>query len=86
MEQRQHREVTEQIYEIIGSGTPGELVRPLRAFAREELDGGYPREALIKNFEHVRADLEDRDDEARENDVLTVMDALSGYCPPAARL
>lgn len=86
MEQRQHREVIEHIYELISSGEPGALVSLLRSLAREELASGYPREALLEDFERVRAELEERGDEALEDDVVTVMDALSGYCSPAARL
>jgi hypothetical protein len=86
MEQRQHQEVTDRIYDLVSAGEPGVLVMPLRELAREELRRGYPREALVEDFERVRSLLEDRDEEAREDDVLTVMDALTGYCSPAARL
>lgn len=86
MEQRQHQVVTSRIHELVSVGEPGALVMPLRQLAREELRAGYPREALVEDFEHVRAELEERDDEAREDDVVTVMDALTGYCSPTARL
>jgi hypothetical protein len=86
MEQRRHEEVADRIHALIQEYGSGGRILPLRQLAREELDSGYPREALLEDFESVRSLLEahDRDDE--EDDIVTVMDALVGWCSPGAKL
>ncbi len=87
MEQRKHREeVATRIYELVQEHEPGALVMPLRELAREKLERGYPRETLLDDFERVRSLLEAQDRNAKEDDVVTVMDALVGWCSPGAKL
>lgn len=87
MKQRQqHRDVEAQIRELVDRHEPGELVGSLREFAREELASGYPREALLEDFERVRGLLEAADRDAAEDDVVSVMDALVGWCSPHLKL
>ena len=66
-----HRDVRAQIHELL---------------AREELSRGYPREALLEDFEHVRSLLEAEDRDAAEDDVVSVMDVLVGWCSPHLKL
>ena len=88
MERREHREeVAARIYRLVQEHKPGtSRIVPLRELAREELERGYPREALLDDFEHVRGLLEARNRDDEEDDVVTVMDALVGWCSPGAEL
>ena len=87
MEQRKHQEeIATRIYRLVQEHKPGALVMPLRELAREELERGYPREVLLDDFEHVRKVLEAQDRDDEEDDVVTVMDALVGWCSPDAKL
>lgn len=87
LEQRERREkVTARIHELVQKHEPGALVMPLRELAREELEHGYPREALLDDFERVRSILEEQDRNDEEDDLVTVMDALVGWCSPGAKL
>ncbi len=85
LEQRKHQEeVATRIYGLVQEHRPGALFMPLRELAREELGRGYPREALLNDFEHVRSLLEAQDRDDEEDGVVTVMDALVGWCSPRA--
>lgn len=75
-----------RILELLEEHEPGDLIIPLREFANAELLRGYPREELLNDFECVRSMLEAEDREDEEDDLIAVMDALTGYCSPAARL
>jgi hypothetical protein len=78
VEQSKHQEeVATRIYGLVQEHKPGALAMPLREFAREELERSYPREALLDDFERVRSLLEAQDHDDEEDDVVTVMDALS---------
>ncbi len=87
VEQRKHQEeVATRIYGLVQEHKPGALVMPLRELARKELERGYPREALLGDFERVRSLLEAQDRDDEEDDIVNVMDALVGWCPPDAKL
>jgi len=86
MEQHQQRDVEARIHDLVHEYGPGTLVTPLRALAREELGRGYPRDSLLGDLERVRRALEAEDLEGSEDDVMTVMDFLTGWCAPSARL
>lgn len=85
MDQRKHQGVVGAVYSLAET-VPGDRVRRLREYAVDQMERGYPREALLEDFEEVRSSLEDQDRDPEEDDVVTVMDALTGYCSPAARL
>jgi hypothetical protein len=72
-------DVRQQLLELVHSIPPARLMFPLRDFAREKLAQGYPREQLLEDFEYVRAELREIDDEAREDAVMDVMDFLYGW-------
>jgi hypothetical protein len=72
-------DVRQQLLELVHSIPPARLMFPLRDFAREKLHEGYPREQLLEDFEYVRAELREIDDEAREDAVMDVMDFLYGW-------
>ncbi len=86
MEQRRHNDVKVRLYELARTHGPGELADALYDLSRELLDNGYPREALLDDFKHLIFGLRERGDEEREDDVLEVLDVLTGWCAPGARL
>lgn len=86
MKQRSHMDVVEEIFGLVNGTTRSERVGRLREFAIDQLKQGCPRQALLEDFESVRSSLEDQDRDAEEDDVVAVMDALTGYCSPAARI
>jgi len=47
---------------------------------------GYSREELLDIFEQYRSVLRERDQEDLEDDLLDVMDQLSGWCAEHARI
>jgi hypothetical protein len=79
-------DVRQQLLELVYAMPPAGLMFPLRDFAREKLSQGYPREQLLDDFEYIRAELRDSDDEPREDAVMDVMDFLYGWCSPHMRL
>lgn len=86
--QNQPRSVRERILQRVQTGPSApsdERVHALRDLASEELGHGYSREALLEDFERVRSQLEEQGNDA-EDDVVMVMDALSGFCSPGAKL
>ncbi|MCC7422801.1 MAG: hypothetical protein IT428_21190 [Planctomycetaceae bacterium] len=58
----------------------------LRSLAKELLDEGRRQEDVLRQFEEYRTILQDAHDEAGEEIVLDVMDLISGWCSPEARL
>jgi hypothetical protein len=67
--------------------TPARRLAPeLRQFARERLDAGYPNDQLYTDFMSAYEVVSERDDEEREDALLDVMDFLTGWCAPDARL
>lgn len=86
MEQRRHNEVEAKLQELVRTYEPGTLMDALYDFSRELLNSGYPHEALLADFKHLIFDLRQRGDEAREDDVMEVLDVLTGWCAPSARL
>lgn len=86
MEQRRHDEVKARLHELARTHGPGELMDALYDLSRELLDSGYPREALLDDLKHLIFGLREIGDEEREDDVLEVLDVLTGWCAPGARL
>jgi hypothetical protein len=72
-------DVRERLFKLVDTTRPARLLIPLRDFARDVLAEGYPREQLLEDFEYIRAELRERDDEAREDAVMEVMDFLYGW-------
>ena len=58
----------------------------LRALVGASLDTGQDREELLTQLQRLRITMAVRGDEASEDIVLEVMDYLTGFCSPAARL
>jgi len=67
--------------------TPADALTPkLRRYAREHLDRGYPNDQLYADFLRAYDGVSELDDEMREDALLDVMDFLTGWCAPGARL
>jgi len=67
--------------------TPADRLTPkLRQYARECLNAGSPSEQLYVDFMGAYEEISERDDEEREDAFLDVMDFLTGWCAPGARL
>ena len=72
---------------ILALETPADRLTPrLRQYARERLDAGYPSDQLYVDFLNAYEHISELDDEEREDSFLDVMDFLTGWCAPGARL
>lgn len=85
MEQRQHDAET-QILDLTARTPSERLVGELRGFARELLDEGYDRDRLYNDFLSAYDAISERGQGEREDALLDVMDYLTGFCSPQARL
>jgi hypothetical protein len=72
-------DVRQQLFELVDTIPPARLMFSLRDFAGRVLAEGYPREQLLADFDYVREELRERDEEAREDAVMEVMDFLYGW-------
>lgn len=73
----------------LAKATPADELAPiLRDFVREQLDADYPSEQLYVDLVRVHQELSSssKAGEAREDAFLDVMDFLTGWCAPSARL
>lgn len=87
---RQHEDVAERIVSLALAEpgvNPTRTMLAIREYARELLDGGYPREELYEDFERSVEMVRRRSsDEEAEDPILDVMDFLVGWCSPGAKL
>ncbi len=79
-------DIIEAIFNEIEASARDERVDRLWRFASGKLAQGLPRRVLLDSFEVVRSSLEDEDRDAQEDSVVRIMDSLTGYCSPSARL
>ncbi len=75
-----------QMAELLENTPPGRYVPRLRKYAREKLDVGYSNAQLYTDLRHLYRDVSPRDDEELEDAIADVMDFLTGWCGPDARL
>jgi len=86
MEYTTHNDVEQRLSELVRSTPTARLMFPLRDVARDALAQGYEKDALIEDFESVRAQLDEQGDEEREDAVMEVMDFLYGWCSTHMKL
>ena len=86
MEYTTHHDVEQRLSELVSSTPPARLMFPLRDVARDALAQGYEKDALIEDFESLRARLDEQGEEEREDAVMEVMDFLYGWCSPHMKL
>lgn len=71
----------------LARATPAHRLTPeLRHYARARLDEGYSNAQLYVDFMEAYEKTSESDDEEREDAFLDVMDFLTGWCAPEARL
>lgn len=79
----------ETVDEMLGlaRATPADRLTPeLRRYARGRLRANYPSDQLYVDFLGAYEGISALDDEEREDAFLDVMDFLTGWCAPDARI
>jgi hypothetical protein len=79
-------QTVKQIRSIVAVTPADALVPRLRRFVRESLDAGYPSEQLYVDLVRTYREPIPPTDEEVEDALLDVMDFLTGWCAPDARL
>lgn len=82
MEQPRHDRVEQRIERLAYASKP----EALYDLSEELLKSGYPRETLLEDFKRLVLKLRAADRADLEDDVLEVLDVLTGWCAPNARL
>lgn len=82
MEQPRHDRIEERI-EYLAYASEAEALYDL---SEELLKSGYPREELLEDFKRLVLKLRAANRGDLEDDVLDVVDAITGWCAPNARL
>jgi len=79
--------VVEELLDLALNTSVDRLMPKLRKYARERLDSGYPNDQLYADFMAASDQISERGvGEEREDAILDVMDFLTGWCAPGARL
>lgn len=87
MQQPKHEDVTTRIAVLTDASLPaGVLTDQLYGLAEELLADGYPRETLLEDFKRAVLKLRAEGREEAEEEVVEVLDALTGWCAPSVRL
>jgi hypothetical protein len=63
-----------------------EPLREVRILAEQLLHDGFPRAAVLEQFEQARQGLRDQGKEKEEDLLLEVMDFIDGWCSPHMKL
>lgn len=79
-------EVVKEVLFLALTTPPLRLVPELRKFARQRLDSGYANAQLYADLQYVYDIVSELEEEEREDAILDVMDFLTGWCAPKARL
>ncbi len=85
-DKKESRERRGQLYGLANSSTPGEFADKLQDLVEELIADGHPRDELYEKLKHVALVLRRDGREDLEDEVLEVMDVLSGWCAPSARI
>ena len=86
MRQRQQHTAEHSMEGLARESKPGEFLLRVHDLAEQRLEAGESREELLHEFEIFRGLLRDMGREDLEDDVLDVMDFITGWCAPSARL
>jgi hypothetical protein len=80
--------MVERLRDLATATPAAELAPILRDFVREQLDADYSSEQLYVDLIRTHQELSGSSeaDEEREDALLDVMDFLTGWCAPGARL
>jgi len=78
--------VVKELLDLASQTASTRLTPKLRQFARARLDERYPSDQLYADFMRAYEEISEHDDEEEEDAFLDVMDFLTGWCAPEARL
>jgi hypothetical protein len=78
--------MVKRVREVATETPVDELALALRGFVRENLDTDYPREQLYVDLIRAHEELSGTTNDEREDALLDVMDFLTGWCAPDARI
>ncbi len=76
----------EQIREVLFKATDDDSDPSLRNQVIALRAQGISKEKLLEQLEHLRAQMRIQDDELREDAIMDVMDALTGWVAPTFRI
>jgi hypothetical protein len=79
-------QTVEEMRRLLAATPPHRYLPRLRKYAREKLDAGYSNEQLYSDLRYLYRDVSERGNEDLEEAIADVMDFLTGWCAPAARL
>jgi len=87
MEQHRRDKKTQAYLHHLAYTTPaGGFADALQDKVERMIDGGASRDALYQDLKLLALDLREEGREDLEDEVLEVMDVLSGWCAPSARI
>lgn len=79
-------QTVEEMRGLLRETPPHRYLPRLRKYAREKLGAGYPNGQLYTDLRYLYRDVSERGDEELEEAIADVMDFLTGWCAPDARL
>jgi len=79
-------ETVEEMFALLMEMPPERYLPRLRKYAREKLDAGYDNVQLYNDLRYLYRAVSERGNEELEESILDVMDFLTGWCAPDARL
>jgi hypothetical protein len=80
------KKVQNELHHLAYSVTAPELADVLQDWVERMIDGGAYRETLYESLKILALDLRREGREDLEDEVLEVMDVISGWCAPSTRL
>ena len=86
MQGTRHTDIEMQLDTLSREARPGTFQLKVRQLARRLVVSGFSREELLDIFEQYREVLRQRGQEDQEDDLLDVMDQLSGWSAEHARI
>ncbi len=81
-----NRRTVTQLLDLAAATPAAGLTPKLRRYARKRLDADYPSDQLYADFMGAYEAVSELGDEEREDAFLDVMDFLTGWCAPDARI
>lgn len=81
-----NRHTVKQLLDLAAATPEDKLTPKLRQYARGRLDADYRSDQLYADFMAAYEEISELDGEEREDAFLDVMDFLTGWCAPDARI
>jgi len=79
-------ETVTEMFRLLKATPPQRYMPRLRKYAREKLDEGYDNAQLYADLRYLYRQVSEHENEELEEAILDVMDFLTGWCAPEARL